>query len=197
LKTPDEMRLKIAYGFGLLFVSLVLLFVAWPNFALDLMFCDSYGLKCDLRGLLRRHEKLPAVVIENGDVVYCRMYMCDFRFPLPDKVRIVRIAPVTGGGDTIDGAIYVVVVGGGSINMRKYAELLQGKHFDASPTDGSGCPDVTNNIADVPFVSAGRVIHYPLFDDFFASSADQEGGIIEVNTENRMTKIRFSYFGDY
>jgi hypothetical protein len=194
---PDEMRSKIAYGFGLLFVSLVLLFVAWPNFALDLIFCNSYGLKCDLRALQRRHEKLPVTVIENGDIIYCRMNMCDFRFPLPDRVRIVRIDPVTGGGDTIDGTVNVVGAGGGPINMRSYAELLQSKHFDVSPTDGSGCPDVTNKITDVPFVSAGRVIHYPLFDDFFASSADQEGGTIEVSTENRITKIHFSYFGDY
>jgi hypothetical protein len=30
-----------------------------------------------------------------------------------------------------------------------------------------------------------------------AGSADQEGGGIVVETEDSMTKIRFSYFGDY
>ncbi len=145
----------------------------------------------------RVDEKLPTITVENGDTIYCRMRYCDFRFPLPDAAKIVRTGPVTGGADTIDGAIYLVGSNGGPVKMRAYAELLQKKHFDAAPADGSGCPDVTRNMPDVPFVCAGKVIHYPLFDDFGASSRDQEGGRIDVSTKDRMTKIRFSYFGDY
>jgi hypothetical protein len=81
--------------------------------------------------------------------------------------------------------------------MRAYADLLQKRQFEASPCDGSGCPEVTNNMPDVPFVSAGKVIHYPLFDDFWASSSNQLGGTIEVTIADRGTKIRFGYFGDY
>lgn len=156
-----------------------------------------YVLMPPIRSFSRMHEKLPAVSIENGDTVYCRMRYCDFRFPLPDKAHIVRIGSVTGGADTINGAIYLVGPDGGPIKMRAYAELLQRKHFDAAPCDGSGCSDVTNNMADVPFVSNGKVIHYPLFDDFWASSSNQVGGSIEVVRLDGMTKIRFGYFGDY
>lgn len=145
----------------------------------------------------RMHENLPAVTIENGHTVYCRMRYCDFRFPLPDKARVVKIDPVTGGADTINGAIYLVGSDGEPIKLRTYAELLQREHFDASPCDGSGCSDVTNHMSDVPFVSGGKVIHYPLFDDFGASSHNPEGGWITVGTEDHLTKIRFSYFGDY
>jgi hypothetical protein len=149
------------------------------------------------RSCSRMHEKLPAVSIENGDTVYCRMLYCDFRFPLPDKARVVRVDPVTGGGDTINGTIYLVGPDGGPVKMRAYAELLQREHFNVEPCDGSGCPDVTNHMADVPFVSSGRVIHYPLFEDFGASSRKPEGGWITTGTEGHMTRIRFSYFGDY
>ena len=150
-----------------------------------------------LRSFTRAHEKLPAISIENRDTIYCRMRYCDFRFPLPADARIVRIEPVTGGFDTINGAIYVVGPDGGPVKMRAYAELLQSKHFGAAPCDGSGCPDVTNQMADVPFVSAGKVIHYPLFSDFSASSRNQEGGTIQVSIHDHTTEIRFGYFGDY
>jgi hypothetical protein len=145
----------------------------------------------------RVHEKLPAISVENGDTLYCRMRYCDFRFPLPDGAKIVKTNTLTGGADMIDGAIYLVGPNGGPVKMREYAELLQKKHFDAAPADGNGCPCVTNYMPDVPFVSNGKVIHYPLFDNFGASSKDQEGGTIDVSIEGRMTKIRFSYFGDY
>jgi hypothetical protein len=156
-----------------------------------------YVMMPPFRSYSRMHEKLPSVSIENGDTVYCRMRYCDFRFPLPDKAHIVNIDPVTGGADTINGAIYLIGPDGGPVKMRAYAELLQKKHFDAAPCDGSGCPDVTNHMADVPFVSDGKVIHYPLFDDFWAGSSNQVGGSIEVVRLDGMTKIRFGYFGDY
>jgi hypothetical protein len=62
---------------------------------------------------------------------------------------------------------------------------------------GVGCPAVTNNCPDEPFVSSGGVIHYPLFDQVFAGQPEQDGGGIIIETEDSMTKIRFSYFGDY
>jgi len=150
-----------------------------------------------LRSFSRAHEKLPAVAVETAGTVYCRMGYCDFRFPLPGNVRIVRTNLDGGGFDTINGAIYVVGPDGGPVNVRSYAEFLQKNHWNVTVGSGDGCPDVTNSCPDVPFVSSGGVIHYPLFDQMFAGSADQVGGGIIVETESRMTKIRFSYFGDY
>jgi hypothetical protein len=37
------------------------------------------------------------------------MEFCDFRFPLPDKIGIVATDSVSGGFDTIRGAIYIVM----------------------------------------------------------------------------------------
>ena len=62
---------------------------------------------------------------------------------------------------------------------------------------GVGCPAVTNDCPDTPFVSSKGVIHYPLFDQVFAGQAEQEGGGIIIETGDIMTRIRFSYFGDY
>jgi len=120
-----------------------------------------YAMMPPLRSFSRMHEALPTVSVEAGDTVYCRMRYCDFRFPLPDKVRIVRTDPVSGGFDTINGTIYLVGSDGGPVPMRAYAELLQRKHFDVSVADGTGCECCTN-VPDVPFVSTGRVIHYPI-----------------------------------
>jgi hypothetical protein len=150
-----------------------------------------------LRSFSLTHEKLPAVYVETGGTVYCRMRYCDFRFPLPSNVHIVWTNLDGGGFDTINGAIYVVGTNGGPVNLRDYAEFLQKKHWNVSVGSGAGCEDVTNNVPDVPFVSSSGVIHYPLFEQMGAGSADQEGGGIVVETEDSMTKIRFSYFGDY
>lgn len=197
----DDMKAKTIVQVVLAtFAVLILLFLIWPTFGIDLIAGmtsgDFYWFKGDVRQIERRGEKLPAVSVE-GDMVYCRMYACDFHFPLPDNVRVVRTNIDEGGFDTINGAIYVVGPDGGPVDMRTYAERLQKKRYSAAPCDGSGCPDVTNSRPDVPFISGTNVIHYPLFDDFWASSPDEEGGSIEVKTENNTTKIRFSYFGDY
>lgn len=156
-----------------------------------------YVLMPPLRSFPRMHEKLPSVSVEPGNIFYCRMLYCDFRFPLPRAGRIIRVDPVIGGADGIDGEVYLVGPKGGPVDMRAYAELLQTKQFDATPADGSGCPCITNRLVDVPFVSDGKVIHYPQFDDFWASSSNELGGSIEVSIQDHMTKIRFIYFGDY
>ena len=156
-----------------------------------------YDMMPPFRSFARAGEKLPSISVENGDTLYCRMRYCDFRFPLPDKTHIVRTNPITGGADTINGDIYVIDPDGGPVDMRAYAELLQRKGFDVAPCDGSGCSEVTNNRVDVPFVSGTNVIHYPLFNDFWASSPQQEGSSLEISSDAHMAKIRFGYFGDY
>jgi hypothetical protein len=161
--------------------------LAWPFF--------DYFVVVRIRGTFRAHENLPSVTVVSGRTVYCRMQYCDFRFPLPEGARVVRADPVTGGPDTIDGAIYVVGPDGGPVKMRAYAEFLEKNHFDATPTDGTGCESCTN-VPDVPFISGGKVIHYPIFNEFGAGSSSQDGGGIQVEAQDRVTKIRFSYFGD-
>ena len=156
-----------------------------------------YVLTPPIRSFTRMHENLPAVSIENGDTIYCRMRYCDFRFPLPAKASIVRSDPVTGGADTINGAIYVVGPDGRPISVRSYAEFLEKNHWNVTMASGVGCPAVTNDCPDTPFVSSKGVIHYPLFDQVFAGQAEQEGGGIIIETGDIMTRIRFSYFGDY
>jgi hypothetical protein len=149
-----------------------------------------------LSSFARANEKLPAVIIENGNTVYCRMKSCDFRFPLPDKSHVVWTNIDDGGFDTIHGSIHVIGTDGGPINLQKYAEFLRDKNWDVNVASGFGCPDVTNNMKDIPFVTPKGVTHFPLFEDFGATSSKDEGGVIDAQTENGITKIRFSYFGD-
>ena len=122
-----------------------------------------------LRSFSRRHEKLPSVSVENGHTVCCRMRYCDFRFPLPENVNVVRIDRVTGGLDTIEGTIHAVDANGGLVKMRNYAELLQRHHFDSISADSFG---------------------------FFTRSINQEGGVIAASSAGRGAEIHFSYFGD-
>lgn len=149
-----------------------------------------------LKSFSRIHEKLPALFVENGNTVYCRMKACDFRFPLPDDVSIIGTNITDGGFDTIHGAIYIVGTNGGPVNLREYADFLQKKYWHVSVGSGAGCPEVTNNRQDLPFVSSGGTIHYPMFEQMGASTASQEGGSIMAETTNGMTEIQFSYFGD-
>lgn len=150
-----------------------------------------------LRSFSRTNEKLPTVFVENGSTVYCRMRYCDFRFPLPDKAHVVRTNIDAGGFDTIHGSIYIINSDGSPINLRHYAEFLQNKNWNVSVASGYGCRDITDNMKDVPFLSPTSMTHYPLFENFGASSTKQEGGIINAETKNGLTEISFSYFGDY
>ena len=44
-----------------------------------------FRLPPPMRSFGRRSEKLPSVSVGAGNVVYCRMRYCDFRFPLPER----------------------------------------------------------------------------------------------------------------
>jgi hypothetical protein len=158
-----------------------------------LIVCGFYDMKPPFD---RVNEKLPNITIENGSIIYCRMRYCDFRFPLPENVRIVRTNIESGGYDTINGSVYVIGTNDGPANLREYAEYLQRMHWNVRVVSGVGCNSCTN-VPDVPFVSSGQVIHYPLFDEIYGSSKNQDGGTFTVNTEDHMTKIHFAYFGDY
>ena len=91
------------------------------------------------------HENLPSVVVESGRTICCRMELCDFRFPLPHGVHVAQTDSVSGGADTIKGAIYVTNADGGTVDLRAYARLIHrdgfrvsdyGSGFTASSPDG-------------------------------------------------------------
>jgi len=156
-----------------------------------------YWITPPLRSFSRIHEKLPAVFVEVGNTVYCRMWYCDFRFPLPDNALVVLTNIDSGGPDTINGSVFIMTTNGSPVNLRRYAEFLQQKKWEVNVASGFGCPEVMNNRPDEPFVSPGRVTHYPLFEGFGASLSEEARGGIQVETTNGVTQIHFSYFGDY
>ena len=114
------------------------------------------------------HENLPSVVIESGRTVCCRMKFCDFRFPLPKGAGVMTNDPVSGGFDTIKGAIYVTNADGGTVNLQAYGRRIWKDGFR---------------------VNAGP--------DFMFTASSPDGGALEVETSGRTAKIAFSFFGDY
>jgi len=80
----------------------------------------------------------------------------------------MRIDPVSGGADTINGAIYVTNAVGTTIDLKAYARLIHEAGFQVS-------------VSDYGY-------------DFTASSPD--GGGLGVDG-GQVTKISFSFFGDY
>ena len=98
----------------------------------------------------RSHENLPSVAVESGGRLCCRMLYRDFRFPLPPSSGVVGIEPVTGGSDTIRGAIYVTNSYGGSVDVRAYARAMRRDGFRVDG-DGSG---FTASSPDGGFVAA-------------------------------------------
>lgn len=124
-----------------------------------------------LRSFARGNESLPATVIESGHTVYCRMRVCDFRFPLPPDCVVEHVGTVQGGFDTIDGSVRISATDRASLDMRAYAELLQRHGFRAE------APGTTW---------------------LFASSTNPLGGSIEASLDTPTTAtIRYGYFGDY
>ena len=75
----------------------------------------------------RVHEKnLPAIRIERGSTIYCRMKADDFRFPLPPGARATNLV-VTGGFDTVDGSVEARFDGTNRVTAIEYENFLSGK----------------------------------------------------------------------
>jgi hypothetical protein len=77
----------------------------------------------------RSKENLPSVAVEAGNKLCCRMLYCDYRFPLPPGTRLASTEPVTGGFDTIKGALYVTNTDGGEVDLRAYARSMRRDGF--------------------------------------------------------------------
>lgn len=149
---PDDMNAKTAGRAILSIVAvLVVLFVISPNLVLDLIFFDRFGLTCDVHRLLRRSEKLPSVSIENGNIVYCRMHLCDFRFPLPNASHLVNVSPLTGGGDTIDGTIYVEATNGTPVDLDTYSDQIKNYHLEEGGWVVATRTSTNDNVAAIRF----------------------------------------------
>jgi hypothetical protein len=168
-------------GAVILVVVGVVCFFAWPFF--------DHIVVVRIRAATRAHESLPSVSVESGHIIYCRMQYCDFRFPLPDGARGVRINPVSGGFDTIKGAIFVTNADGGPVDLQAYAALLRRYHFNVQAGFTSE--------ADPPWVGSPVERNHPegYMIPFAANRGD--GGWVAVDVIEHMTKIGFSYFGDY
>lgn len=67
---------------------------------------------------------LPTVSVESGHTVCCQMEFCDFRFPLPKGAGLSAVDPVSGGFDTIKGAIYVTNANGSQVDLEAYAKRI-------------------------------------------------------------------------
>jgi len=75
----------------------------------------------------RVHEKnLPAIRVEKGGTIYCRMKADDFRFPLPPGARATNPI-VTGGFDTVDGSVEARFESTNHLTTSEYETWLSGK----------------------------------------------------------------------
>ncbi|HEX3626747.1 MAG TPA: hypothetical protein VH280_15150 [Verrucomicrobiae bacterium] len=83
----------------------------------------------EIRALFRKNEKLPIVLIENGNAVYCRMTCCDFRFPLPKSSRVKQAILTEGGADTVDGFVDVETTNGSPVDLDAYSSQLNNYHL--------------------------------------------------------------------
>jgi len=125
-----------------------------------------------IRSASRADERaLPTATVENGQTIYCRMRLCDFRFPIPSDTRVDHFDHVKGGMDTIDGEVLVTSNQNSSIDMQRYAAQLKQQGFNVSICE------------ECPSLSAGSTA--PL------------GGSISVDDFGETITIRFGYFGDY
>jgi len=73
----------------------------------------------------RLHETgLPKALVEKGGIIYCRMKADDFRFPLPPGSHAVIPIRITGGFDTVDGAVEARFEGSNGITAGEYRSWL-------------------------------------------------------------------------
>lgn len=74
-----------------------------------------------------REKNLPRIIIEEGNIVYCRMKADDFRFPLPPGSRVVNAVLSSGGFDTVDGSVEVRFPGTNQVTAGEYENWLSGR----------------------------------------------------------------------
>ena len=153
-------------------------------------FADDFIAPLVLNSRIERlgEKNLPKIQVEKGCTIYCRMSACDFRFPLPKGARIARADSVSGGFDTIKGAVYVTNEDGTAVDLQAYAGLLRKQNFKVQPGFSSE--------ADPPWVGIPAKRNHPegYTIPFAASTAD--GGWVAVDVIDHTTKVAFSYFGD-
>jgi hypothetical protein len=175
------MKVAVIVGAILVGVALVVLVIRIADDTLAPLFLNSR--------IERLGEKnLPKIQLEKGCTIYCRMSACDFRFPLPKGARIARADTVSGGFDTIKGAVYVTNEDGTAVDLQAYSGLLRKQNFKVQPGFSSE--------ADPPWAGTPAKRNHPegYTIPFAASTAD--GGWVAVDVIDHTIKVAFSYFGD-
>ena len=123
------LAIVLAASFGFALVSIL---VWWADQSIAPLFLNSR--------LERLGEKgLPKIRVERGGTVYCRMKADDFRFPLPPGSRGVKPV-VTGGFDTVDGAVEARFDGTNRVSAREYESFLSGKVQIGGQITAQGMP---------------------------------------------------------
>ncbi len=101
----------------------ILISFPFPIYVMWVLFGNG-RLQAEIYGYQRKNEKLPTVLIENGNIAYCRMRVCDFRFPLPKASSMVKIGLTEWGFDTINGFIDVSATNGMPVDLDAYSSRL-------------------------------------------------------------------------
>jgi hypothetical protein len=147
------------------------------------------------RSLVYRHtrkkEKLPAIAIQYGKTVYCRMQLCDFWFPLPRQAQVVRSEVVRGGDDAVTGVIYVTNEDGRPVDLAAYQQLLMRHGFQNFPM---GCPysDVVDAVEQSGNTTNRADCHVIAW-----IVQNKDSGTIAIDVVSNYVKIGFDYWGDY
>jgi hypothetical protein len=120
-----------------------------------------------IRYHFRINEKLPIVLIEEFNLAHCRTRLCDFRFPLPNGSRVMRIDPITekepvkGAVDFIDGTIYIAITNNAQADMPTYVERVQ----NYKPSGWLNKQIVIEQSVAVETVGQLTAIHFHLIGD--------------------------------
>lgn len=123
--------MKAASIFIAIFVAGVLVFVA-------IHFLDDTIAPLFLNSRIERlgERNLPRIVVERGNVVYCRMNAGDFRFPLPSGSLATNLV-VSGGFDTVDGSVEARFDRAGGLDGRRDHRRIKIHDFCVTASSGT------------------------------------------------------------
>jgi hypothetical protein len=91
--------------------------VVWLVFELAPLFLNS---KIERLG----EKNLPKILVENGNIIHCRMKADDFRFPLPPGTQAFDPVINSGGFDTVEGSVEARFESSNHITAAEYLRIL-------------------------------------------------------------------------
>ncbi|MGJ8635117.1 MAG: hypothetical protein ACSHX7_14470, partial [Luteolibacter sp.] len=116
LQEMKKLRMTLVSFVSIIVIGSISLFVA----ANSTLF---FGTRLD-RAL---EDGLPRVLIEDAQVVYCRMKADDFRFELPNGGVAADPLISSGGFDTVKGSVEISFPQGDGISADEYESWMQGR----------------------------------------------------------------------